>query len=209
MLRDASRARRRYAAAGADRRQPRARLRGRGRHAEPVGVLRAMGDTTNTAARIMKQGRRRCAVCAPDGDRALRTLFAVEPAGPFPMKGKTEPVLVPRSARETGTRGARSRVACRWSVATPEVTRPRRPRGGARRRRGVVTVSAATGLGKSRVISVPCAGSRRPSSRCAPEPYGMTSSYRMLRDPVRQAFGVERAASLRRCHARCSRRSSG
>ncbi|MFN8158036.1 MAG: adenylate/guanylate cyclase domain-containing protein [Candidatus Nanopelagicales bacterium] len=166
--------------------------------AAEVGTLNrsaysAMGDTTNTAARIMSKADGGVLFAHPTVIEHSRTLFAVEPAGPFPMKGKTEPVLVLEVGEETGTREAHGRASLPLVGRDAEVAEIRaaleEALGGDG---GVVTVSAATGLGKSRVISEAMRGLEATVVTVRAEPYGMTSPYRMLRDPVRQAFGVER-----------------
>ena len=65
----------------------------------------AMGDTTNTAARIMGKAPHGVLFAHPTVLERSRTLFATTPAGPFPMKGKTVPVPVHSVGEETGTRG--------------------------------------------------------------------------------------------------------
>jgi tetratricopeptide (TPR) repeat protein len=62
---------------------------------------------------------------------------------------------------------------------------------------GVITVDGATGMGKSRLVhdclesSTAAAGAERIVLRA--EPYGASSTYRMLRDPLRTLLGVARA----------------
>ena len=57
----------------------------------------AMGDTTNTAARIMGKAPHGVLFAHPTVLERSRTLFATTPAGPFPMKGKTVPVPVKKA----------------------------------------------------------------------------------------------------------------
>ena len=65
----------------------------------------AMGDTTNTAARIMSKAAPGLLYAHPVVLEHSRTLFATEPAGPFEMKGKALPLLVYSVGEESGTRG--------------------------------------------------------------------------------------------------------
>ena len=64
----------------------------------------AMGDTTNTAARIMSTAPPGAIHAHPDVLEHSRTRFAVTPAGPFAMKGKAQPLAVYVVGEETGTR---------------------------------------------------------------------------------------------------------
>ncbi|HET7899762.1 MAG TPA: adenylate/guanylate cyclase domain-containing protein, partial [Candidatus Nanopelagicales bacterium] len=153
----------------------------------------AMGDTTNTAARIMSKAPDGVLFAHPSVLAQSRTLFSTEPAGPFPMKGKAVPVLVHAVGEEIGTREAQARTELELVGRDDELALLRdafaRALGG---EGGVVTVSARTGLGKSRLISEAMRGIEATVVPVRAEPYGMTSPYRMLRDPVRQAFGVDR-----------------
>jgi class 3 adenylate cyclase len=166
--------------------------------AAEVGALEraaysAMGDTTNTAARIMAKAPHGVLFAHPTVLEQSRTLFSTEPAGPFAMKGKTVPVPVFDVGEELGTREAAARTELPLIGREEELATLRaaleRALGG---EGGTVTVSAATGLGKSRLITEAMRGLDATVSVVRAEPYGMTSPYRMLRDPVRLALGVER-----------------
>ena len=153
----------------------------------------AMGDTTNTAARIMSKAPHGVLFAHPSVLAQSRTLFATEPAGPFPMKGKAVPVLVHQVGEEMGTREAQARAELalvgrddELEVLRGALTRALSGEG------GVITVAAHTGLGKSRLISEAMRGLEATVVPVRAEPYGMTSPYRMLRDPVRRAFGIDR-----------------
>ena len=67
----------------------------------------AMGDTTNTAARIMSKAPVGMVYAHPTVLEHSRTLFASTPAGPFAMKGKALPLLVYDVREEAGTRESR------------------------------------------------------------------------------------------------------
>ncbi|MDA8436180.1 MAG: AAA family ATPase, partial [Actinomycetales bacterium] len=166
--------------------------------AAEVGALEraaysAMGDTTNTAARIMAKAPHGVLFAHPTVLEQSRTLFSTEPAGPFAMKGKTVPVPVFAIGEELGTREAAARTVLPLIGREEELATLRaaleKALGG---EGGVVTVSAATGLGKSRLVTEAMRGLDATVSVVRAEPYGMTSPYRMLRDPVRQALGIER-----------------
>ena len=153
----------------------------------------AMGDTTNTAARIMSKAPAGVLFAHPTVLEPSRTLFDAEPAGPFAMKGKTVPVPVFAIGEELGTREAETRAQLPLIGRDEELATLRaaleRALGG---EGGVITVSAPTGLGKSRLITEAMRGLEATVAGVRAEPYGMTSPYRMLRDPVRQALGIER-----------------
>ncbi len=64
----------------------------------------AMGDTTNTAARIMSTAPLGAIHAHPTVLEQSHTRFAVTPAGPFAMKGKSVPLAVYAVGEEIGTR---------------------------------------------------------------------------------------------------------
>ena len=153
----------------------------------------AMGDTTNTAARIMSKAPLGHLFAHPSVLEQSRTLFATTPSGPYEMKGKAVPVPVLDVSEELGTREVQARtslplVGRDTELATLRAALERALSGEG----GVITVSAATGLGKSRLISEAMQGLEAAVVRVRAEPYGMTAPYRMLRDPVRNALGVQR-----------------
>ncbi|NHA67640.1 adenylate/guanylate cyclase domain-containing protein [Phycicoccus flavus] len=165
-----------------------------------VGVDRraaysAMGDTTNTAARITAAAPAGRLYSHPGVLDHARTRFATRPRGPFPMKGKAAPVLVLEVGDETGTRevqeerrlpfvGRESERRLAAGVVTEAL-------GGAG---GVLVVEGGTGLGKSRLVhEVLAAAGRADRLTLQAEPYGASSAYRVLRDPLRSLLGIERA----------------
>ncbi|HSN07336.1 MAG TPA: adenylate/guanylate cyclase domain-containing protein [Candidatus Angelobacter sp.] len=153
----------------------------------------AMGDTTNTSARIMAKAPHGVLFAHPTVLEQSRTLFSTEPAGPFAMKGKTVPVPVFAVGEELGTRAAAAREQLPLIGREKELESLRaaleRALGG---EGGVVTVSSESGLGKSRLVTEAMGGLEATVTMVRAEPYGKTSPYRMLRDPVRQALRVER-----------------
>ena len=109
------------------------------------------------------------------------------------MKGKTVPVPVFSINEELGTRVATARDELPLIGREDELTSLRTALEKALEGEGgVITVTAATGLGKSRLVTEAMRGLDVVISTVRAEPYGMTSPYRMLRDPVREALGVER-----------------
>jgi class 3 adenylate cyclase/tetratricopeptide (TPR) repeat protein len=153
----------------------------------------AMGDTTNTAARIMSKAPVGKLFAHPSVLEQSRTLFATTPSGPYEMKGKAVPVPVLAVGEELGTREVQARTSLPLVGRDAEVTELRTALTDALSGvGGVITVSAATGLGKSRLIRESLKGLEATIVPLRAEPYGMTAPYRMLRDPVRNALGVQR-----------------
>jgi class 3 adenylate cyclase/tetratricopeptide (TPR) repeat protein len=153
----------------------------------------AMGDTTNTAARIMSKAPIGRLFAHPSVLEQSRTLFATTPSGPYEMKGKAVPVPVFEVGEELGTREVQARTSLPLVGRDAELAEMRTALDDALSGTGgVITVSAATGLGKSRLIREALKGIEATIVPLRAEPYGMTAPYRMLRDPVRNALGVER-----------------
>jgi tetratricopeptide (TPR) repeat protein len=153
-----------------------------------------MGDTTNTAARIMSKAQSGLLYAHPVVLEYSRTLFATEPAGPFEMKGKALPLLVYSVGDESGTReaGEVGRLPLLGRDAELAVLGAALERAFAGEG-GVITVMGATGMGKTRIVREAAAsleGVARLTVRA--EPYGAASSYRVFRDPLRLLLGIER-----------------
>ncbi len=154
----------------------------------------AMGDTTNTAARIMSKAPARTLYAHPDVLEHSRTLFATEPAGPFAMKGKALPLLVYRVGEEAGTRETEDHGRLPLLGRDVELETVRSTLAAAvAGTGGVLTISGSTGMGKTRVFREAAArvdGATVVMVRA--EPYGASSSYRVFRDPVRRLLGMTR-----------------
>jgi class 3 adenylate cyclase/tetratricopeptide (TPR) repeat protein len=154
----------------------------------------AMGDTTNTAARIAAKAPPGVVYARPTVLDHSRTRFATTPAGPFAMKGKAEPVLVYDVGEETGTRepnlaGRAPFIGREDELATVRAALAEALAGAG----GVVTVDGATGMGKSRLVDEALAGLGDVDRFVLrAEPYGAASAYRVLRDPLRAYLGIAR-----------------
>jgi len=153
----------------------------------------AMGDTTNTAARICSKTPPGLVYAHPSVLTHSRTRYQTEQAGPFQFKGKKVPQVVYRVGEPTGTTEG---------VATefPVVGRKDELRalgeaidGLAMGVGGIMTLSGASGLGKSRLLHEAL---RRlgdiPVMTLRAELYGASSPYRVFRDPMRALLGIER-----------------
>jgi class 3 adenylate cyclase/tetratricopeptide (TPR) repeat protein len=159
----------------------------------------AMGDTTNTAARIMSKAPAGTLYVHPAVLEHARTTFEVTPAGPFAMKGKAVPLLVHEVGEETGTREDTTEARLPFlgrdretAVVTEALSRALGGEG------GVVVIDGATGMGKSRLVHEALAAAPHATvSVLRGEPYGLTSTYRVLRDPVRALLGIERGTPER------------
>ncbi len=156
----------------------------------------AMGDTTNTAARIMGKAPAGVLFAHPSVLDRSRTLFATTTAGPFPMKGKTVPVPVLAVAEELGTRAAAGEGRLALLGRDDEVAALRDAvRDGLAGRGGVVLLEGSTGMGKTRVAAEALGALEVRRIVVRAEPYGVTSPYRVLRDPVRRLLGVDRGTA--------------
>ena len=162
------------------------------------GAYTGMGDTTNTAARIMSKAPAGVLFAHPAVLEHSRTRFAVQPAGPFPMKGKAVPLLVYEVGEELGTAEETTAESRLPFLGRDEETGDRACRAGH---------GSRGGRGRHHHHRVPPAWASRawpsrPSrARGGPgaqvvvvraEPYGAASAYRVFRDPVRRLLGLER-----------------
>ena len=153
-----------------------------------------MGDTTNTAARIMAAAPPGQLYAHPAVLAHSRTRFAVEPAGPFAMKGLSQPMLLHAVGAELGTQeeavaetelpflGRDSELAVLRAALAD----------GAGGHGQVVCVTGGTGVGKTRLVREALAEVAAPILVLRAEPYGAAAPYRVFRDPIRRLLGLER-----------------
>jgi class 3 adenylate cyclase/tetratricopeptide (TPR) repeat protein len=162
----------------------------------------AMGDTTNTAARICAKAPPGEIYAHPTVLTHSRTQYATEPAGPFTFKGKKVPQVVYRVGEESATTAhgqadARPLVGRQAELALLAGAMDRLATGVG----GVVSLSGAAGLGKSRLLR---AAIERldglPILNLRAELNGTTSPYRVFRDPLRSLLAIARGepAAMRR-----------
>jgi class 3 adenylate cyclase/tetratricopeptide (TPR) repeat protein len=173
--------------------------------ASDQAVFSIMGDTVNTAARIM--------VTAPPGAihvhpavlESARVRYDAQPEGPFTFKGKALPQVVYRVGDELGPKETNDGNALPFVGRESELVTLREHVEAVGHGQGaVVTLVGATGLGKSRLLRE-VLGREHPSLvDMHAEPYGASSSYRVVRDPMRALFGLtgtdqtDRADQLKR-----------
>jgi class 3 adenylate cyclase/tetratricopeptide (TPR) repeat protein len=154
----------------------------------------AMGDTTNTAARICAKAPPGELYAHPSVLVHARTKYATEAVGPFQFKGKKTPQAVYRVGEETGTRDAVDAsmlpvVGRRAELATLLAAVDRLASGVG----GVVCIQGATGMGKSRLLREALQRlSDVPTLQFRAELYGKDNPYRALRDPLRALLGIGR-----------------
>ncbi len=130
-----------------------------------------MGDTVNTAARIMVTASPGVIHAHPAVFEHARTLYHTNPEGPFVFKGKAQPQVVYRVGEELGPRHLATRDSLPLLGRDEELAALRRHvEAVIEGRGGVVTIVGAAGLGKSRLVdeALGDAWSARRSSRCTP-----------------------------------------
>ncbi len=159
------------------------------------GAYTGMGDTTNTAARIMSKAPEGVLFAHPSVLEHSRTRFAVQPAGPFPMKGKAAPLLVYEVGEELDTAEEATADARLPFLGRDEelATVGQAIDTALSGEGGVITIAGGNGLGKSRLAFeavTRAADAQRVVVRA--EPYGAASAYRVFRDPLRRLLGLER-----------------
>ncbi len=159
------------------------------------GAYTGMGDTTNTAARIMSKAPAGVLYAHPAVLEHSRTQFEVTPAGPFPMKGKAVPLLVYAVGEELGTRQeATADARLPFLGRDTQIAEVRSALAAALAGAGgVITVAGVTGMGKSRLLQeARDAVEVEHTVVVRAEPYGAASPYRVFRDPARQLLGLQR-----------------
>lgn len=147
-----------------------------------------MGDSVNTAARMLGKARDRDVVAVDTVVAGTRTAFVSEELEPFHVKGKTEPIVAHRViARSDDTRldtsgarlvGRRDELAV-LSTALGSLDE-------------VVVLSGPAGVGKSRLLDAAwdrAEGVAIYQAACSP--YGATSPYSLFRPLLRTGAGID------------------
>jgi class 3 adenylate cyclase/tetratricopeptide (TPR) repeat protein len=161
----------------------------------------AMGDTTNTAARICAKAPPGELYAHPSVLVHSRTKYATQPVGPFAFKGKKAPQVLYRVGEEQATApthradelplvGRREELRVLMGALDALATGVG----------DVVSVTGAAGLGKSRLLRAAVDRlDALPALQLRAEPYGTASPYRVFRDPIRSLLGIVRgdAAEMR------------
>ena len=154
-----------------------------------------MGDTVNLAARLMASASPGEIYASPSVlDKSL-TLFETKPLEPFHVKGKAYPVQAYAVGEAQGSRRRQRGGALPFVGRAEELARLHSMIEDLYAGKGnAVTVVGERGVGKSRLIDeVLPALDRAIHIDIRAEPYGASTPYRPLRDPVRHLLGIERA----------------
>jgi class 3 adenylate cyclase/tetratricopeptide (TPR) repeat protein len=159
-------------------------------------VFSIMGDTVNTAARIMVTAPAGVIHAHPAVLEAARVRYDTEPEGPFTFKGKALPQVVYRVGDELGEKEATDGHGLQFHGRETELAAVRnRIEAVADGHGGVVTLIGAAGLGKSRLVREALGSDHPRIVDMHAEPYGASNSYRVVRDPLRNLFGLSGADS--------------
>jgi class 3 adenylate cyclase/tetratricopeptide (TPR) repeat protein len=154
-------------------------------------VFSIMGDTVNTAARIMVTAGPGVIHAHPAVLEAARVRYDAEPEGPFTFKGKALPQVVYRVGDELGPKEATDGHGLQFHGREAELAALRnRIEAVADGHGGVVTLVGAAGLGKSRLVREALGPDHPRIVDMHAEPYGASNSYRVVRDPLRSLFGL-------------------
>jgi len=154
----------------------------------------AMGDTTNTAARIASKTPPGRIYAQPAVLDESLTLFDVTPAGPLTMKGKALPQLVYDVGAEMGLREREGLDADVFVGRAAELATLMKLGALLTDEAGLtVALNGVTGMGKSRLLGEAVDRITIDAQlTLRAEPYGADNPYRMFRDPLRRLIGLER-----------------
>ena len=159
--------------------------------ASDQAVFSIMGDTVNTAARIMVTAPPGVIHAHPAVLESARVRYDTHQEGPFTFKGKALPQVVYRVGDELGPKELDDGHSLRFRGRDEELEVVR----GlvevvAAGRGGVVTLIGAAGLGKSRLVREALGSDHPTIVDMHAEPYGASNSFRVVRDPLRSLFGL-------------------
>ena len=153
-----------------------------------------MGDTVNTAARITASAPPGVIHAHPAVLESARVRYDAEPRGPFTFKGKSQPQMVYEVGAELGPREPTDGHGLPFRGRETEVAALRATIDSVDQGWGnVVTLIGAAGLGKSRLLREALGSDHPRIVNMHAEPYGSTNSYRILRDPFRDLFALDRS----------------
>ncbi len=152
----------------------------------------AMGDTTNTAARICAKTPAGEIYVHPSVLIRARSQFTTEQVGPFTFKGKSGAQSLYRLGIETGAHDDDEQSILPMVGRQSDLKiLAEKTHDLATGRGAVVSITGASGLGKTRLIRevLPTLAST-PIVQLRGEPHGLTRPYGLLRDPVRGVLGI-------------------
>ncbi len=155
-------------------------------------TVTVMGDTVNLAARVMAKADPGQVLATPATLDNAQTLFRTEPVEPFMVKGKARPVTAYVVDEETGTRPPRGLGTLPFlgrenELATLTAAVPAWDA----ELGGVLTVVGEAGTGKTRLLREALSTADGVTTlEARAEPYGATTPYRPVRDPLRELLGL-------------------
>lgn len=156
-----------------------------------------MGDTVNTAARLMAAAPAHSIYATPGLLDQSGTLFAATALPPLHVKGKAEPVMAYSVGSELGDRSFEAQEELPFVGRSAAIDDLRAVIGRASDGSGcVVKVMGDAGSGKSRLVREALLDySDLPVITIRAEPYGSATPFRPLRDPLRGILGIERGSN--------------
>jgi class 3 adenylate cyclase/tetratricopeptide (TPR) repeat protein len=158
----------------------------------------AMGDTTNTAARVMNKAPVGGIYVHPSVLDECLIRYESSVVGPFTFKGKSEPAELYSVGKELGTRQREGleieEFVGRDSVLSQLLERVSNLAVG---NGGSVVLKGAAGLGKTRLISEVLERSETsPCLKLNTDTYGTTQPFQALQDPLRNLLGIDPASTI-------------
>ena len=152
----------------------------------------AMGDTTNTAARICAKAPPGKIYCHPSVLVESRPTFATEQVGPFTFKGKTTPQTLYAVGNLVGRQKDPKEHG--ESVTARQAERRILDAAVSNLSNGIgecITIVGDTGLGKSSLVDMTLEHARElPVIRVFGESFRVSNPYGMLREPVSELLGI-------------------
>ncbi|MCR9259732.1 MAG: AAA family ATPase [Pseudomonadaceae bacterium] len=153
----------------------------------------AMGDTTNTAARIMGKAQSGRIYVHPSVLDECLVLYKSVQSGPFAFKGKAEKVVLYDVGDEIGPRKREGLEINDFIGRASALTQLKAAVRDSQRGRGsVILLAGPAGIGKTRLINEALRSFERPSSIwMTADPYGATTPYESVHKPLRHFLGLE------------------
>ncbi len=157
------------------------------------GAYSAMGDTTNTAARITGKAPIGQIYAHPSVLDQSMAVFEVTPSPPLTMKGKKVPLVAYQIGQQTGTRRHEGLEVAEFIGREAELALlVERLEALEQGQGGVVCITGDTGMGKSKLIREALARAGKPPLLALRgEPNSATSSYALFREPLQHLLGVD------------------
>jgi class 3 adenylate cyclase/tetratricopeptide (TPR) repeat protein len=167
----------------------------------------AMGDTTNTAARITAKAPHGQIYAHPSVLDQSLAVFEVTPSPPLTMKGKKVPLVAYQLGAQTGTRRREGLEVAEWLGRERELAIISRAIAAAQAGSGgVLCVTGETGMGKSKLIGEALARAGEiPFLFMRGEPSAEISAWALVREPMLQRLDLSALLPDERAHALLAR----